>query len=60
MFYFSYVLYALGCVALIAGVSWLAHLSHIPESYIVAIAAIMLGIGVMNGVESARRKDSNY
>jgi hypothetical protein len=41
-------------------VSYLAHLSHIPEPYIVAIAVIMLGIGVMNGMESSREKHSNY
>jgi hypothetical protein len=45
---------------LVAGVSWLAYLSHIPEPYIVAIAVIMLGIGVMNGMESAWHKHSDY
>jgi len=56
----SFGIYAIGTVLLIAGVSYLAHLSHIPEPYIVAIAVIMLGIGVMNGMESSREKHSNY
>ena len=56
----STILYAIVYLLVVAGVSYLAHLSHIPEPYIVAIAAIMLGIGVMNGVEGARQKDSNY
>jgi hypothetical protein len=45
---------------LIAAVSYLAYLSHIPESYIVAIAMIMLGIAVVSGMESARERNSSY
>jgi NhaP-type Na+/H+ or K+/H+ antiporter len=56
----SVALYAVGYLLLVVTVSYLAHLTHIPESYIVAIAVIMLGIGVVNGMESARQKDSNY
>jgi general stress protein CsbA len=56
----SFLLYAAGYLVLIAGVSYLAYLSHIPESYIIAIAVIMLGIGVVNGMESSRHKHSNY
>jgi hypothetical protein len=35
----------------------LAHLVHIPEHYIIAIAVIMLGIGVVTGVSTTRQKD---
>ncbi|WP_158943896.1 hypothetical protein [Granulicella sp. S190] len=56
----SSVLYVAGYLVLIAGVSYLAYLSHIPESYIVAIAAILLGIGVVSGMESVRLKNSHY
>ncbi len=45
---------------MIAGVSYLAYLSHIPEPYVAAIAVIMLGIGVVSGMETARQKHSNY
>jgi hypothetical protein len=41
-------------------VSYLAHLSHIPDSYIFAIALIMLGIGVVSGLESAREKHTHH
>ena len=41
---------------LIVGVGYLAHLMHIPEHYIVALV-IMLGIGVVTGVQSTRQKD---
>jgi len=56
----SSALYAVGYLLLVVGVSYLAHLSHIPASYIFAIDVIMLGIGVMTGLENARQKDSNY
>jgi hypothetical protein len=55
----SFGLYAVGYLILIAGVAYLAHLMHIPEHYIVAIALIMLGIGVVTGVQSTRQKDPN-
>ena len=58
----SSALYAVGYLLLVVGVSYLAHLSHIPNSYIFAIDVIMLGIGVVTGVEHAaqQQRDSNY
>jgi hypothetical protein len=53
----SFAIYAVGYVILIAGVAYLAHLVHIPEHYIIAIAVIMLGIGVVTGVSTTRQKD---
>jgi hypothetical protein len=55
----SFGLYALGYLILIAGVAYLAHLIHIPSHYIVAIAVIMLGIGVVTGAQTTRQKDPN-
>ena len=55
----SFGIYAVGYLILIAGVAYLAHLMHIPQHYIVAIAVIMLGIGVVTGVQSTRQKDPN-
>ena len=56
----SYALYAVAYLFLIVVVSYLAHLSHIPDSYIFAIALIMLGIGVVSGLESAREKHTHH
>jgi hypothetical protein len=56
----SSALYAVGYLLLVVGVSYLARLSHIPDSYIFAIDVIMLGIGVVTGIENAHQKDSNY
>lgn len=55
----SFGIYAIGYVVLIAGVCYLAHLMHIPQTYIVAIAVILVGIGILTGVQSTRRKDPN-
>jgi hypothetical protein len=56
----SIALYSVGYLLVIACVCYLADLSHIPEPYIAAIAVIMLGIGVVGGMETARQNHSNY
>lgn len=56
----STALYAVGYLLLVAAVSYLAYLSHIPEAYIFVMGAIMLGIGVMMGLENAHQKDTPY
>ena len=56
----SIALYSAGYLLVIACVCYLADLSHIPEPYIAAIAVIMLGIGVVSGVETARQNHSNF
>ncbi len=53
----SFAIYAVGYLILIAGVAYLAHLMHIPQTYIVAVVVILLGVGVVTGVTSTRRKD---
>jgi hypothetical protein len=53
----SFGIYAVGYLVLIVGVAYLAHLMHIPQHYIVAIAVIMLGVGIVTGVQSTRQKD---
>jgi hypothetical protein len=53
----SFGIYAVGYLILIAGLAYLAHLMHIPQHYIVAGAIILLGIGVVTGVQTTRQKD---
>lgn len=55
----SFGIYAVGYLILIAGVAYLAHLMHIPQAYIVAGAIILVGIGVVTGVQTTRQKDPN-
>jgi membrane-bound acyltransferase YfiQ involved in biofilm formation len=55
----SFGIYAVGYLILIAGIAYLAHLMHVPERYIIAVAIILFGIGVVTGVQSTRNKDPN-
>jgi hypothetical protein len=55
----SFAIYAVGYLILIVGVAYLAHLMHVPQRYIVAIAVILLGAGIVTGVQSTRRRDPN-
>jgi hypothetical protein len=54
----SFGIYCAGLLVVIAGVAYLAHLMHVPQSYIVALVVILLGLGVVTGVQNTRRKDS--
>jgi len=61
----SSALYAVGYLLLVVAISYLAHLSHIPSPYICAIDVIMLGIGVVMGLENtdlenAHKRDLDY
>jgi hypothetical protein len=53
----SFGIYAAGYLILIIGVAYLAHLMHIRESYIVAGAIILFGIGIVTGVQKTRSRD---
>ena len=55
----SFSLYLIGTLILIAGVAYVAHLAHVPEHWIFAIAIVLLGAGVMGAVSSTRRRDPN-
>ena len=55
----SFGIYAVGYLILIAGIAYLAHLMHVPSAYISATCIILLGIGVITGVQTTRNKDPN-
>ena len=55
----SFAIYALGYLIVIGGVVYIAHLMHIPQAWIIGIAVILLGIGVVTGVSKTRGKDPN-
>lgn len=55
----SFGIYVVGYLILIAGIIYLAHLMHIPQHYIVAIGVILVGVGIVSGVQSTRQKDPN-
>ena len=55
----SFGIYAIGYLIVIGGVIYVAHLMHIPQAWIIGIAVILLGIGIVTGVQSTRGKDPN-
>jgi hypothetical protein len=53
----SFGLYALGFLVLIGGLIYGAHLMHVPPHWIAVGAIVLLGIGIVTGVQSTRQKD---
>jgi len=53
----SFGIYTIGYVILIAGLAYLAHLMHMPERYIFAGAIVLVGAGIVSGVQKTRQKD---
>ena len=53
----SFGLYLIGTVVLICGVLYVCHLAHIPQHWVVAIAIVLFGAGIMGAVSSTRRRD---
>jgi hypothetical protein len=53
----SFGIYAAGYLIFILGVAYLAHLMHIPQRYIVALAIILFGAGIVTGVQKTRSRD---
>ncbi len=55
----SFGIYTLGTIILIVGVLYVCHLAHIPQHWMVGIAILLLGAGIMGAVTNTRSKDPN-
>ncbi len=55
----SFGIYTLGTIILIVGVLYVCHLAHIPQHWMVGIAILLLGAGMMGAVTNTRSKDPN-
>jgi hypothetical protein len=53
----SFGLYIVGFCILIVGLAIGAHLAHMPPRWIAVGVIVMVGIGIVKGVSSARRPD---
>jgi hypothetical protein len=53
----SFGLYAIGFAIMIGGLTYGAHLMHVPTPWIVVGAIILLGVGILSGVKATRQKD---
>ena len=52
----SVALYGLGYLIIVGGVAYLASLMHIPQTWIVAIVVILLGMGLVTVAQNNRGK----
>jgi hypothetical protein len=53
----SYVLYVVGFVIVIGGLTYGAVLLHVPTPWIVVGSVVLLGIAILTGVKATRQKD---
>jgi hypothetical protein len=53
----SFGLYATGFVIVIGGLIYGAHLLQVPTHWIVVGAVVLLGLGILSGVQATRQKD---
>ena len=55
----SFGLYALGYAIVIIAIIYIAHLMHVPQTWIIGIALLLAGVGIVTGVQKTRQKDPN-
>ena len=53
----AFALYVIGFFVLLAGLVYAAFLVHIPQTWIIVGALIVIGIGVMSAVSHTKRRD---
>ena len=53
----SFALYLVGFVILMGGLIWGAVMLHIPGQWIGMGTVVLLGLGILKGVQSTRSKD---
>ncbi len=51
----SVALYGLGYLIVVAGIAYLASLMHIPQTWIVAIVIILLGLGIVTVAQNRQK-----
>ncbi|MGD0796531.1 MAG: hypothetical protein ABR910_02300 [Acidobacteriaceae bacterium] len=47
--------FTLGCLFLVAGVAYLAHLMQVPQGYAMGSVVILIAIAAVTGLQQARR-----
>ena len=53
----SFMLYVFGFAVLLAGVGYGAYLLHVPHTWIVVGALIIIGLGIMSAVTRTKMRD---
>jgi hypothetical protein len=53
----AFALYAIGFVLVVAGALYAEHLLHVPQTWVIVSALVLLGLGVMSAVSHTKRRD---
>jgi positive regulator of sigma E activity len=53
----AFLLYVIGFIVLLAGLTYGAVLIHIPQTWIIVGALVLIGIGIMSAVSHTKRRD---
>lgn len=53
----SFLLYLVGFVVLIAGLAWIATMAGLSQTFILAVAAALLGVGIVTAISRSRVTD---
>ena len=53
----AFALYVIGFIVLLGGLIYGAYLIHIPQTWIVVGALVLIGIGIMSAVSHTKRRD---
>ena len=53
----SFALYVIGFVIVTGGLIYGAVLLHVPQHWILVLAVVLVGLGIVTGVTSTRQKD---
>ena len=53
----AFTLYVVGFIVLLAGLIYGAFLIHVPQTWIVVGALVVIGLGVMSAVSHTKRRD---
>jgi positive regulator of sigma E activity len=53
----AFGLYIVGFVVFVAGLLYAEHLLHVPQTWVIVSALVILGLGVMSAVSHTKRRD---
>ncbi len=53
----AFMLYVFGFFVLLAGLGYAAYLLHVPQTWIIVGALVLVGMGIMSAVSHTKRKD---
>jgi hypothetical protein len=53
----AFGLYVLGFIVLLGGLIYAAHLLHVPQTWIIVGALVVIGLGIMSAVSRTKQRD---